>query len=183
MTLALHEQSVGATDEWYTPPEVFEALGMRFALDVATPGPFVCPKLDPVTWIPADDWISEQSLERDWGSGDVWMNAPFGGRNGLVPWLLKFTTHGSGVALVPDRTSAPWFQDFAPKMDLLLFTRGKIKFIDVNGNRGESPAQGTCLMAMGARCVEALYRADNRGLGFAAVPSRFKAVQGDQERG
>lgn len=168
--MALHEQSVGATDEWYTPPEVFAALGVRFALDVATPGPFVRAKLDPVTWIPAEEWISEQSLERDWGSGMVWMNPPFGARNGLVPWLLKFTAHNNGIALVPDRTSAPWFQDFAPKMGALLFTRGKIKFIDVHGRRGESPAQGTCLMALGPSAVDALLRAERAGLGFTALP-------------
>lgn len=31
-------ESPGVTDAWYTPPEVFEALGCRFDLDVAHPG-------------------------------------------------------------------------------------------------------------------------------------------------
>ena len=41
--MALHEQSVGATDEWYTPPHVFEAMGCEFDLDVASPGQAVTP--------------------------------------------------------------------------------------------------------------------------------------------
>ena len=41
--MALHEQSVGATDEWYTPPRVFDALGCSFDLDVASPGQEVTP--------------------------------------------------------------------------------------------------------------------------------------------
>jgi hypothetical protein len=28
--MALHEQCTGATDEWYTPPHVFDALGCSF---------------------------------------------------------------------------------------------------------------------------------------------------------
>lgn len=30
-----HWESAGKTDDWYTPPEVFEALGCEFDLDVA----------------------------------------------------------------------------------------------------------------------------------------------------
>jgi len=36
--MALHEQSVGATDEWFTPPYVFDAFGCEFDMDVASPG-------------------------------------------------------------------------------------------------------------------------------------------------
>lgn len=161
--MALHEQSVGATDEWYTPPEIFDALGVEFDLDVASPGQLVTP------WIPAQKFITAASLDDHW-RGFVWMNPPFGGRNGLIPWLMKFFDHGDGIALVPDRTSAPWFQTFAPKADTLLFTRGKIKFIDAKGARGESPAQGTCLMAVGPTGALALHRAARAGLGLLAVP-------------
>lgn len=157
--MALHEQCLGATDEWYTPPEVFTALGCRFDLDVASPGEGV------THWIPAKHAITDRSLERPW-FGLVWMNAPFGGRNGLVPWLEKFVQHGNGIALVPDRTSAPWWQRFAPHMDAILFVAKKIKFIGKNGKAGKSPAQGTCLMAIGDRGVSALSRAAASGFGL-----------------
>lgn len=166
--MALHEQSVGATDEWYTPPEIFEALDCHFYMDVASPGASVTP------WIPAAVFITTEGLGGlcyPW-RGFVWMNPPFGARNGLVPWLTKFAGHRNGIALVPDRTSAPWFQDFAPQMDALLFTRGKIKFIGADGQRGESPAQGTCLMAMGALGISALRRASRAGLGLLTTPSQ-----------
>lgn len=41
--MSLHEQSVGATDEWYTPPYVFDAMDSVFDLDVASPGHEVTP--------------------------------------------------------------------------------------------------------------------------------------------
>ncbi len=99
--MALHEQCVGKSDEWYTPAYVFEAMAVRFDLDASRPLPDC----------PASLWsasgYTSRSLERPW-HGFVWMNPPFGGRNGIVPRLDKLFAHGNGVALTPDRTSAPW---------------------------------------------------------------------------
>ena len=143
--MALHEQSVGASDEWYTPPHVFEAMGVTFDFD------------------PCPARADFDGLTAPW-RGFVWMNPPFGGRNGIVPWLEKFFQHGNGVALTPDRTSAPWWQDYAPRADLVLFVSPKLKFLDGRtGEPGKSPAQGTCLMAIGDRGRDALWNA--RGLG------------------
>jgi len=160
--MALDEQSVGATDEWYTPPHVFQALGCRFDVDVASPGREVTP------WIPADEFITERSLEKNW-PGFSWMNAPFGARMALVQWLEKFCRHANGIALVPDRTSCPWWQRFVPLADLVLFVAPKIRFIDKHCQEGKSPAQGTCLLTIGTRGVEALRRAQGR-LGVLMTP-------------
>lgn len=161
--MALHEQCVGKTDEWYTPPHVFEALGCEFQMDVASP------RVD-LPWIPANVFIWGDSLTTDW-YGFVWMNPPFGGRNGIVPWLEKFFRHGNGIALTPDRTSAPWWQIYAPMADSILFVAPKLKFIGVDGKPGTSPAQGTCLMAAGERAVDALKLAQSNGLGLLMTPS------------
>lgn len=155
--MALHEQCVGATDEWYTPPYIFEALGCTFDLDVASPGRAILP------WIPAARYFSSHSLSRPW-DGFVWMNPPFGARNCLVPWLQKFMDHGDGIALVPDRTSAPWWQRFVQLSDLILFVSPKIKFVGAGGLPGRSPAQGTCLLALGERGRHALRRAGSLGV-------------------
>lgn len=165
--MALHEQCVGATDEWYTPPHVFDALGCEFHTDVASPGQCFTP------WIPAKTFVTHGSLERSW-VGFAWMNPPFGRRNALVPWLAKFFEHGNGIALTPDRTSAPWWQQFAPRADLVLFVAPKLKFIGRDGKPGDSPAQGTCLMAAGDQARAALVRADGH---LGAVMSPLRASQ------
>jgi hypothetical protein len=159
--VALHEQSVGKTNEWYTPPHVFEALGCEFDMDVASPSRRGIP------WVPARNFINAYSLEQHW-RGFIWMNPPFGARNGLVPWLEKFFKHGNGIALVPDRTSAPWWQQFAPMAEAWLFVSPKLKFIDANGRPGASPAQGTCLFAIGKTGIKALRNA--RTLGILGKP-------------
>ena len=163
--MALHEQSVGATDEWYTPPHVFEALGLIFEIDVAAPSPAVNAVRPTQTWIPAHRFITENALDAPW-VGCVWMNPPFGKRNGLVPWLERFARHGNGIALVPDRTSAPWWQTYARSADATLFCTPKLHFIGRDGKPGKSPAQGTCLLAVGDMAVRAVRRAESK-LGFA----------------
>nr|DAH84735.1 MAG TPA: DNA N-6-adenine-methyltransferase [Caudoviricetes sp.] len=156
-----HWETSGQSDEWYTPAYIFEALGCHFNLDVAAPLDFArC-------HVPADEWLWHKSLELPW-SGFVWMNPPFGARNGLKPWLNKFFDHGNGIALVPDRTSAPWWQEAAKRADAVLFVAGKIRFQRPDGSTGNSPSTGTCLLASGKRATRALKTAASRGLGFLA---------------
>jgi len=162
--MSAHELSVGQSDEWYTPPEVFQAIGLRFDMDVSSPGAEIA------HWVPADEHITSQSLMREW-RGRIWMNPPFGARNGYQPWAEKFVQHGNGIALCPDRTSAPWWQWFAARVDGVFFWAPKIKFIKPDGTRGEAPGTGTCLMAMGHECVGALGRMSHRhGLFFRGRP-------------
>jgi hypothetical protein len=163
--MALHEQSVGKSDEWYTPEYVFKAMATRFDLDVCAPRS-ECPAYD---W--CDDAHTQDSLSREWW-GCVWMNPPFGKRNGIVPWLEKFVAHGCGVALTPDRTSCPWWQDFSKRSDLVLFVAPKIHFIPGVGVDASSPAQGTSLFALGERSQFALRQAAVNGLGVLFSPVR-----------
>lgn len=171
--MALHEQCVGATDEWYTPPHVFEKLGCTFDMDVASPDIFCTP------WVPAKRFVrmavDGDSLALVW-AGFIWMNPPFGARNGLVPWLEKFFEHGDGIALTPDRTSAPWWQQFAVMADAILFVAPKLKFIGADGKPGTSPAQGTTLLAAGQRGVEALCRGQENGLGVLLRVKRRRSA-------
>lgn len=151
--MAAHE-AIGKSDEWYTPRYIFEGLNCLFDLDVATP-PYSI-NIPAYGWV--DKGISANSLETPW-RGFVWMNPPFGGRNGLQPWLEKFFEHGNGIALTPDRTSAPWWQYAAIKANGVLFTAGKVKFIRPDGSLGRSPSVGTCLWAAGTRANRALHDA------------------------
>lgn len=148
-------EAAGKTDEWYTPKYIFDALGCRFDMDVAAPS-------DGPRHVPTSRWISADSLLCQW-EGFVWMNPPFGGRNGIEPWLSAFFEHGNGIALTPDRTSAPWFQQFAPSADLLLFLP-KVRFLRPDGTEGKSPSTGTCLMAVGEAGADALRKAAWMGL-------------------
>ena len=167
------EPCIGETDEWFTPSYIFDALGEIFDLDVSAPpngGPHV----------PAQAWFTKRDdgLTAPW-RGIVWMNPPFGGRNGLVPWLNRFFQHGNGIALTPDRTSAPWWQDANRRADATLFIAGKVKFERPDGSVGKSPGTGTTLFAAGDRAVCALVRAESSGLGAVMVkPDTLREERG-----
>lgn len=165
--MSAHELAVGTSDEYYTPKYVFDAMGLRFDLDVAHPGQDQWP-----AWA-APRVLTSSALEQPW-AGFVWMNPPFGGRGALVPWLRRFFEHGDGVALTPDRTSAPWWQTYARQADLILFVREKIKFHRPDGTIAKQPGTGTTLLAAGPRGVAALKNAAKANLGLLLYPSPDK---------
>ena len=153
----MHEKCIGETDEWYTPPEIFKILGERFTLDPCSPGGN--------HWVPADRWFTKEDdgLSKIW-TGFVFMNPPFGGRNGHIPWLKKFFDHGNGIAIVRAYTSSAWFHDYATQADAMFFPKGKTKFIRPDGSIGKAPGHGVVLLAAGDRAVETLSRAKAFGL-------------------
>lgn len=61
--MAEWENSVGESDEWYTPPEIFTALGLEFDIDVASPGAD--------HWVPAKKVFTKEDdgLKQAWGGG------------------------------------------------------------------------------------------------------------------
>lgn len=146
--------------EWYTPPEVFKALETEFDLDVASPGRQFVP------WIPARQHLTrvEDGLVANW-SGFCWCNPPFGLRHGVAEWIAKFVQHGNGVALLPDFTSAAWWQDVAGSADAIMFVCPKISFLPKRAD-GRSNSLGSTLVAIGERGVAALHNAERNGRGI-----------------
>lgn len=153
-----HWERSGKSSEWYTPKYIPGALGCKFDMDVAAP------KNRKFCHIPAKIFITEKSLEMPW-KGFVWCNPPFGKRNSISKWLDKMAIHNNGIALTPDRTSAPWWQKASKQADAILFIKGKVKFIKPNGELGKSPSNGTTLFAYGQKGVQALITANFNKLG------------------
>jgi hypothetical protein len=144
-----HEPSTGKSNDWLTPPEFFTALGLPFDLDPCSPGPG--------HWVPAEKIYTkaDDGLRQPW-FGRVFMNPPFGGRNGHVPWLIKFLNHGNGIAIVRAYTSSTWFHAYAVRAQTMLFPKGKTKFHRPDGTIGTAPGHGIVLLGMGKVCNAAL---------------------------
>jgi DNA N-6-adenine-methyltransferase (Dam) len=159
--MAEHEPSVGRSDDWWTPPFIFERLGLVFDLDPCSAGVGLGFVPARKIYTKADD-----GLAQPW-HGLVFMNPPFGGRNGHVPWLVKFLKHADGIAIVRAYTSSGWWHaHVAPCAEVLLFPRGKTKFIRPDGSIGKAPGHGVVLFGMGEVACAALRRS---GLGFCAT--------------
>lgn len=145
----MHLEAVGKSDEWYTPPEIFDALKLEFDLDPCSPGIG--------HWVPAKNIYTKENngLIQPW-KGLVFMNPPFGGRGSQIPWLKKFLLHGNGIAIFNALTSSGWFQEYAVRADSMLFPRGKTKFIRPDGTIGKQPGNGVVLLGMGDIACKAL---------------------------
>jgi len=152
-----HDNRNNASVDWYTPPWVFEKLGLEFDLDP-------CQPVGGIDWIPAKNHYSivDDGLTAPW-DGRVWLNPPYGKHT--PAWLKRMNEHRNGIALVFARTDCAWFHDYIIKSDAVLFLKGRIKFVDGLGVTGGSGAgSGSLLAAWGLENVEALEAM--RELGF-----------------
>jgi hypothetical protein len=127
-------------DDYYTPKAVFDALGLRFDLDVAAPP-------GGVPWIPADRYytVADDGLALPW-TGRVWMNPPY---SKATAWVDRFIAHGHGVALVGHAKSA-WHPRLWKAADGCAMPHEYFDFV------GGSIFMPVWFAAFGAECVAAL---------------------------
>lgn len=143
----------GGTDD------IFDTMGERFDMDVASPAD------REFCSVPAESFITEDSLGSEW-RGFVWMNPPFGDAANKMNWIEKFIWHGNGVALTPDRTCTAWWHLLARNTDAVLFCSKRVAFIRPDGSSPGSGGANTCLWAIGDRARLALLRAQSNDLGM-----------------
>lgn len=148
--------------EWYTPPHIFDRLGLKFDLDPCTP-------TGGIPWIPAKRHFSceDDGLHQEW-SGRVWLNPPYGRE--ASRWVDKLVRHKNGVALVFARVDAKWSQRAMRAASAVCLIEGRLSFIDGRGGErhGHNAACGSMLLAFGEDCATALH-SSNLGLTFRPV--------------
>ena len=165
-----HEDRGSANTDWYTPPWIFERIGLVFDLDP-------CQPQGGIGWIPAKRRYSivDDGLTQPWG-GRVWLSPPYGKHTSA--WLGRMHNHRNGIALVFARTDCAWFHESVAKADAILFLRGRVKFVDGLGVTGGSGAgSGSMLVAWGATNVSAFE--NMRDTGHLVHNSKLKGGPGN----
>jgi DNA N-6-adenine-methyltransferase Dam len=161
-----HLPNEGKTSEWYTPPHIFERLGLTFDLDPCAPN-------GGVPWVPATTHysIEEDGLKRPW-HGRVWLNPPYGKQAGA--WVQRLANHGDGIALVFSRTDVRWWHVAVPLATVVSFIEGRLTFIAGAGQSAPGNSGGpSALLAYGEVCARAVERS---GLGLVyRTPSEAAA--------
>ena len=138
-------QTEFTSDDYYTPPQIFDRLGLVFDLDVAAPpngAPFV----------PCKKYLTqaEDGLTSEW-FGSVWMNPPF---SNPTPWVDRFIQHGKGVGLIPS-SNGRWLTrlwDSSVVFRLL----DPIKFYTAQGQMPAGIPVRCWLIAFGVKEIKAL---------------------------
>lgn len=146
-----HEPGAGGSPEWYTPPEIFRALGLTFDLDPCAP------PLPEASWIPARERYTQpqDGMALPW-NGSVWLNPPYATQT--ARWVGRLADHGDGIALTFTRTDTPWWQAAVDRADIVCFPIGRVEFIPGGVPRHRRCRSGapSCLIAFGDRCADAL---------------------------
>lgn len=140
------QQEQTTTDDYYTPPWVFDRMGIGFDLDVASPPV-------PLSWIPAKRFytMEDDGLLQPW-EGRVWMNPPY---SQVTPWVMKFIEHRNGVCLVPWAKSN-WTIRLWAEADAVVVPYTWFKFS--GGPSDGSISSAVLFAAFGEDCVEAIGR-------------------------
>ena len=149
------ERTAKATDEWYTPKEIIDALG-HFDLDPCSAEHPLWPTAQTM-WNKNDDGLS-----REW-FGRVWLNPPYS-RPLVEEFLRMMSEHGNGIALMFNRCDSKMFQKYVfDAADGIMFLKHRIKFYRPDGTRGDSPGCGSVLIAYGEENMVALRRCGLEG--------------------
>ncbi len=152
------EKSTKTTDEWYTPPCIFEKLG-EFDLDP-------CAAVNPLWNIAKTNFnITDNGLEKEW-FGRIWLNPPYS-RPLLEQFIEKLANHGNGIALIFNRADCKLFQDIIfIKAHGIKFIKGRVKFYTPDGTQSGTPGCGSVLIAFGENNAKILEQANIPGKYF-----------------
>ena len=142
LQLVAAPQELLTKDDYYTPKHIFDALGLRFDLDVCAPP-------GGVPWIPADRHYTREDdgLSQPW-TGRVWMNPPY---SQATPWVRRFIEHRHGIALV-GHAKSNWHPELWAAADGCAYPFSYFDFV------GGSVFMPVWFAAFGPECVEALSR-------------------------
>lgn len=157
----LKHRGANTTDVWLTPPFVIEALGGAdsFDLDPATPA------VQPWATARARYTEADDGLAQPW-FGRVWLNPPYS-RPLYSRFMERMAAHDRGVALIFARTETrDFFGCVWERAAGLLFLKGRLDFLQVDGSRGWGNA--------GAPSVLCAYGADDaERLAFSGLAGQF----------
>ncbi len=123
------------TDNWQTPPELYKKLNKEFGFD-----------FDPCPLNPMFD-----GLKVDWGKR-CFVNPPYSKIKDFLEKAHQEIEKGNtelAVFLTFSNTDTSWFQDLVLDQAKIRFIRGRLKFLDGDGNVQNSAMRPSMLAIFG----------------------------------
>jgi len=135
--------------EWYTPKKFIDAArNVMGSIDLDPASSEIANKIIQATKIYTEQ---DSGLVHPW-SGNIWMNPPY--NNSLVGEFTRKLVEdlpniNQACVLVNNATETRWFQYISEKCDVMCQVKGRIKFLDENGEATGSSLQGQVIMYFG----------------------------------
>lgn len=141
-------------EDWITPKYIVDELG-EFDLDPCAS------HYNKNKYAEKEYFIEDDGLKQDW-SGRVWCNSPYGRKT--EPFVKKLAKHGNGIALIFARVDTKLWHDTIFRLaDAIFIFKGRLKFIDMEGNEGDCAGAGSALIAFEKENVKALSNTSFKG--------------------
>ena len=133
------------TDSWATPKYIIDKLGGHEIFDL-DPCQFVHPEKGIITKT-AKRYFTERDdgLSKPW-AGNVFCNPPY---SDLGSWLGKMANHNRGIVLCFLRADTKKFQEYVRTATGINMIKGRIKFLNSNGEEKGNGNAASCLIAWG----------------------------------
>jgi len=147
--VTVHVSNNSGKYEWYTPKKFIDAAReVMGSIDLDPASSEISNKVIQATKIYTKE---DNGLDYPW-SGNVWMNPPY--NNSLVndftnKLIVDLPNIKQACVLVNNATETKWFQKILNVCDVICFVKGRIKFLDVNGEATGSSLQGQVIMYFG----------------------------------
>jgi hypothetical protein len=140
------EQEQLTKDDHYTPKWIFDAMGLEFDIDVASPP-------GGVPWIPKKRYFTraDDGLTQTW-EGRIWCNPPFSKPG---PWVDRMLEHGNGV-LLACVSKSQWMDRLWSSSCAFVMLPSMLKFERPDGSSGIS--WPTFVAAFGPENIAAIAR-------------------------
>jgi ParB family chromosome partitioning protein len=145
-----HRAKGTGENEWYTPPQYIEAA--RYVLGEIDVDPASSEHAQETVGAKQFFTIADNGLIQEW-NGTVWMNPPYSQPH-IQMFMEKLAAEvGAGrataaIALTHNYTDTEWFHVGARACAAICFTRGRIKFVNPEGDVA-APTQGQAFFYFG----------------------------------
>lgn len=145
-----HVSHNSGENEWYTPLEFIEAArAVMGRIDIDPASSEIANQT-----VGADVYYDKNAngLEKVW-AGNIWMNPPYSS-DLIGKFCDKLKTEymnnriQSAIVLVNNATETNWFFTLTTIASAIVFTKGRVKFLDPSGNPG-APLQGQAIIYIG----------------------------------
>jgi len=151
-----HIAEAGGEYEWYTPPEILDAVRkVMGAIDCDPASSDTANKT-----VKAETYYTEKDdgREKKW-NGRVYMNPPFSQPEvadfcGLIGKKYKSKEITEACVLVNNATETAWAQDLMKTASAVCFPERRIRFLDPHGNQRTGALQGQMIVYVGEKSDE-----------------------------
>jgi phage N-6-adenine-methyltransferase len=149
-----HVSNNSGENEWYTPLKFIKSA--RLLMGSIT--------LDPASSNEANEIVKAETiytkeddgLTKSW-FGNIWLNPPYA-QPLISHFSDKLIKHLANIkqacVLTNNATETEWYQRMLERCDAVCFIKGRIKFLDLNGEATGAPLQGQSVMYFGENINE-----------------------------